>query len=202
MPELSHPQALARVAHLEAQMMQLRSQLVTDDLMQILNRRGLLEYLDALTKEVRWQSEHPDKRRNVVVRSLSVLFVDIDHFKAINTEHGHEAGDIVLKSIAATIKDQVRALDIVGRYGGEEIVVGLVGATAGDAERVAENIRVGIEQLKVVLPNHATVHVTASLGVAEVTANISLVEAIKLADEALYAAKANGRNQVVTASQA
>ncbi|MEI7818825.1 MAG: GGDEF domain-containing protein [bacterium] len=184
---------------LEARIRVLESQLVTDELTQILNRRGLMDYLEVLAGEVRWQGAHPDKRRKVTVTSLSIVFIDIDNFKSINTDYGHDGGDTVLQELAHIIKDQVRALDIVGRYGGEEIVLGLVGATLRDAERVAEHVRARIESTSISMKNKQKITVTASLGVAEMGQTMSLAETIKKADTALYEAKSSGRNRVVIA---
>ena len=193
--------AQERIAKLEAQVQSLEAQLVTDELTGILNRRGLMQRLETLASEVRWQSQHPEKRRKVMVRCLSVLFIDIDHFKNVNNTHGHAAGDVVLKAVAGSIQEHVRALDIVGRYGGEEIVVGLVGADLKDATRVAELIRSYISDMEIKLIKGETVQVTASIGVAEVTDENSLSVSLKQADDALYEAKATGRNRVVVASQ-
>lgn len=193
--------AQERIAKLEAQVQSLEAQLVTDELTGILNRRGLMQRLETLASEVRWQSQHPEKRRKVMVRCLSVLFIDIDHFKNVNNTHGHAAGDVVLKAVAGSIHEHVRALDIVGRYGGEEIVVGLVGADLKDATRVAELIRSYISDMEIKLIKGETVQVTASIGVAEVTDENSLSVSLKQADDALYEAKATGRNRVVVASQ-
>ncbi len=193
--------AQERIAKLEAQVQSLEAQLVTDELTGILNRRGLMQRLETLAGEVRWQSQHPEKRRKVMVRCLSVLFIDIDHFKNVNNTYGHAAGDVVLKAVAGSIQEHVRALDIVGRYGGEEIVVGLVGADIKDATRVAELIRSYISDMEIKLTKGEAVQVTASIGVAEVTDENSLSVSLKQADDALYEAKATGRNRVVVASQ-
>ncbi len=188
-----------KIAQLEKKIHLLESQLVTDELTQILNRRGLMQRLETLASEVKWQTKHPDKRRKVVVRCLSVLFIDIDHFKNINNTFGHEAGDVVLKAVATNIQDHVRALDIVGRYGGEEIVVGLVGADIHDATRVAELLREHIANLEIPLGKGENTQVTASIGVAEVHDSHDLMASLKSADDALYEAKATGRNKVVVA---
>ena len=196
---MDHEACQHKIAQLEEKVRMLESQLVTDELTQILNRRGLMQRLETLASEVKWQTKHPDKRRKVVVRCLSVLFIDIDHFKNINNTYGHEAGDVVLKTVAGDIHDHVRALDIVGRYGGEEMVVGLVGADVHDATRVAELLRERIANLSIKLPNGQSVQVSVSIGVAEVHDPHNLTACLKSADEALYEAKATGRNKVVVA---
>jgi diguanylate cyclase (GGDEF)-like protein len=189
----------ARIADLQAQVQELQKRLVTDELTQILNRRGLMDYLEAIASEVRFQQKHPDKRRSVVIKALSLIFIDIDHFKRINDTYGHDAGDAVLRQVADLIQDQVRQLDIVGRYGGEEIVVGLVGADEKNAARIAEILRTEIEASEFIVPNKDDLKLTASLGVAELTNEKSVAAVLKMADEALYRAKDEGRNRVIVA---
>lgn len=185
-----------RIAALQAQVQLLQERLVTDELTQILNRRGLMEYLEAIANEVRYQFKHPDKRRSVVIKALSIIFLDIDFFKKINDTHGHDAGDDVLRQTAELIQGEVRQLDIVGRYGGEEIVVGLVGASGEHSTRIAENLRRVIEEHDFIVQD-STVKVTASLGVAELHGEDTIAAVLKRADEALYEAKQTGRNKVV-----
>lgn len=185
-----------RIAALQAQVQLLQERLVTDELTQILNRRGLMEYLEAIANEVRYQFKHPDKRRSVVIKALSIIFLDIDFFKKINDTYGHDAGDDVLRQTAELIQAEVRQLDIVGRYGGEEIVVGLVGASGEHSTRIAENLRRVIEDHDFIIRD-TTVKVTASLGVAELHGEDTIAAVLKRADEALYEAKQTGRNKVV-----
>lgn len=123
--------------------------------------------------------------------SLSVLFADIDHFKAVNDEHGHAAGDEVLRNVAKALNTTVRPQDLVGRYGGEEFVVGLLETDRAAAAMVAERIRVAVARLPGPIP------VTISIGLASLEPNTgSLDELLIAADTALYRAKANGRNRV------
>lgn len=188
-----------RIADLQAQVQELQKRLVTDELTQILNRRGLMDYLEAIANEVRFQQKHPDKRRSVVIKALSIIFIDIDHFKRINDTYGHDAGDDVLRQVADIIQDQVRQLDIVGRYGGEEIVVGLVGADRKNAMRIAEILRKAIEESEFAVAEKQDLHITASLGVAELIDEKTIAGVLKRADEALYRAKDEGRNRVIVA---
>lgn len=185
-----------RIAALQAQVRELHQRLVTDELTQIFNRRGLMEYLEAIASEVVYQYKHPDKRRSVVIKSLSIIFLDIDHFKKVNDTYGHDAGDEVLRQTADLIRDRVRQLDIVGRYGGEEIVVGLPGATTVQAKRIADDLRSTIEGHTFRVGGNV-LKVTASLGVAELTPDRNINQTLKVADDALYKAKEMGRNKVV-----
>ena len=188
-----------KIAILQARVAELEQLLVTDEFMHIFNRQGLMQYLGHIADEVRWQHKHPDKRRNVIVRSLSVLFIDIDKFKLVNDNHGHPAGDAVLREVASIIKREVRDLDVVGRYGGEEIVVGLVGAASEHAVKKADSIRQKIADAAFGIPSGETISVTVSIGVAELLQD-SLDQTIKRADAALFESKNSGRNRVTLAS--
>jgi diguanylate cyclase (GGDEF)-like protein len=131
-----------------------------------------------------------------------VLMVDLDHFKRINDKYGHLAGDAVLKAVATTIKNEVRAYDSVGRFGGEEFVVFLPDLTETPAIDIAERIRKAIAELKVEFTDGESHHVmndlSASIGVATYPdAGTALDRLLHAADRALYFAKRTGRNKVV-----
>ena len=130
---------------------------------------------------------------------LSVLMIDLDHFKKVNDTHGHAIGDAVLKAAASKITEGLRAEDVAARYGGEEFIV-LARGTAHDGARVlAQRLRTRIGLAKVLTLN-GIVNVTASIGVAVMQGEGSYktsAELVAAADEALYAAKRNGRDQVV-----
>ena len=187
----------ARIKALERKIAQLQSALVTDELTGILNRRGLMEMLVIMYKEVSYQLQHPQKRRNVIIKSLSVIFIDIDHFKNVNTRYGHAGGDAALERVAQTIKARLRGIDVVGRYGGEEIVVGLIGADGSSAAQIAEDLRATIANLSVQTKT-GKISITISCGVASLRSKDSLEQLIKRADKAVYEAKNSGRNKVVT----
>ena len=126
---------------------------------------------------------------------LSLVLFDIDHFKAVNDTYGHPAGDAVLVAFAGAICDQVREDDIVGRYGGEEFAVVLPGAGESVATSVAERVRVATARLAYPDPAQR-VRVTVSAGVAVMGGKDSPKALLRRADNALYAAKHGGRNQV------
>jgi len=131
---------------------------------------------------------------------VSLLMVDLDHFKRINDEHGHQAGDVALKEVARLIQDSLRNVDIVGRYGGEEFLAILPGTQEDAALRTAERLRASIEKLPIHLPSESdAIHVTASFGVATCRGGnpASASELIRRADTALYEAKQQGRNRVL-----
>jgi diguanylate cyclase (GGDEF)-like protein len=159
----------------------------TDALTGLRNRRKFDAVIDA---EWRRAARHKTP--------LAVLMIDADHFKAYNDSFGHQAGDQVLVSIAICISDSVRrAGDCAARYGGEEFAVMLPGLPAMDALRVAEAIR-----LKVEGSSGEQSASTVSIGVASLTPvpGMDWTGLVNAADKALYAAKANGRNQSVLAS--
>ena len=171
---------------------------VTDALTGLLNRRAFFERLGAeLRRSARYE------------RPLTLLMLDLDHFKRVNDEHGHPAGDRVLTQSAAVVGASLRASDIVARYGGEEFVVMLPETTRAEAEVVAEKLRAAMAgQLFAVGPGEA-LRVTVSVGVAalerpgpldELEPAEAERELVRLADEALYAAKRGGRNRVATAT--
>jgi diguanylate cyclase (GGDEF)-like protein len=127
---------------------------------------------------------------------LAAVMLDLDHFKQINDNHGHAAGDAVLRQAAELVLGICRSTDIPVRFGGEEFIVFMVGPGAAAAVELAERIRTHIERHAFELGNERSLQVTASLGVAQRQAGEGLDELIRRADEALYLAKQNGRNQV------
>lgn len=189
---------LKQIQQLQQRIRQLQEEVVTDELTRVLNRRGLMERIEPFVNEVRHQLENPDQRRGLIIRNFSLIFVDVDKFKTINDTHGHAAGDTVLKEMAERLGHSVRGSDIIGRYGGEEIVIGLLGADIEDATTIAENMRKKVEET----PFHhegTDIPVTASFGVALLQKNMSTNELIDAADKALYRAKEGGRNRVEVA---
>jgi diguanylate cyclase (GGDEF)-like protein len=126
---------------------------------------------------------------------LSVILLDADHFKQINDQYGHSAGDAALRAIAEACNASVRETDVVGRFGGEEFIVLLPHTSAADAEIVAERIRNTMAQRDLNWQDQ-TFNVSLSLGVAEAGIHATDFDGlIAAADEALYAAKRGGRNQ-------
>ena len=129
---------------------------------------------------------------------LCIVMADIDHFKSVNDNHGHLAGDGVLKEVASRIKNSLRGFDIVGRYGGEEFLLILNRADLQTARMVAERIRSRIAATPIDLPE-TLLDVTISMGVAMVKPDEDVNSLVERADKALYNAKENGRNQVALA---
>ncbi len=128
---------------------------------------------------------------------LTVMILDIDHFKHINDAHGHFAGDQILKQAVSIIRNIARRDDIVARFGGDEFIMSVEGLSIPEVIELAETIREGIQQASFVVAEHSFL-VTVSIGIADVTIFDTETESIvSRADKALYRAKEQGRNRVV-----
>ncbi len=134
---------------------------------------------------------------------LSLIFLDVDHFKHYNDRNGHQAGDALLKQISQMILQRVRSTDIVCRYGGEEITIILPHTAKANAKTVATDLMEKISAYPFSQGNHQPLgRVTVSLGVSECpTDSRDTMEVIRLADQALYRAKQNGRNRLALAGE-
>lgn len=135
---------------------------------------------------------------------LSCMYIDIDHFKKINDEVGHQGGDEVLREVALRIKAELRLSDALGRFGGEEFVVLLIDTEHADAQAAGERIRASIADVPLRLRSGASLPVTVSIGIATLNGAVRsgdiesiAQEFVAKADQALYQAKAGGRNRVV-----
>jgi len=164
---------------------------VTDALTGLHNRRYLDNHMKVLFA-----------RATARGRPLSVCITDIDRFKSVNDTHGHDAGDEVLKEVAARIRSTVRGADLACRFGGEEFVVVMPDTDSAAAALIAERLRNIIEQTPFVLKSTgASLNITASLGIACSRSGAETPEQLlKQADRALYDAKNSGRNRVVAAA--
>jgi len=161
----------------------------TDALTGVLNRPTLIERLDSACMRM--------QRRGL---PLSVMFIDLDHFKQINDSRGHAAGDACLAAVVSPIQAELRQSDIIGRYGGEEFVVVLTGADAAEAAPVAQRICQRVAELRIE-GFGAPIRLTCSIGVASSdTLAVWGQHLIAHADAAQYAAKRSGRNQVQLAA--
>lgn len=161
-----------------------------DELTHLLNRRFLSTVL----------------RREVALsgrgkRSFAVIMVDVDHFKAINDRHGHASGDLALQTVAGILLRNLRISDYAFRYGGEEFLLVIVETDEKAALHAAERIRSQIEQETINLPGGHAMRLTVSMGVALHSGHPDYAHVINAADEALYRAKALGRNRVEIATR-
>ena len=163
------------------------SQAATDALTGLANRRS---FDDELALE--W------RRAERVGDSLALLLIDLDDFKSINDGHGHQAGDAVLRRVGAILDSGARQVDLAARYGGEEFALLAPETDVVGATKLAERLRVDLEAATVELPNGSEVGVTASFGVAVKGGLERAEQLVASADEALYEAKRNGKNRVVT----
>jgi len=174
-----------RILDLEQRILELAS---TDFLTGVLNRRAFIERME--------QEMHRAIREET---HLSLILADIDFFKKINDEYGHNAGDLVLRMFTEGISESLRPYDFVGRYGGEEFLVCLPGANESQAKLVAERMRKRTEEMIVTLPEaQGSVQITASFGVTSrvMGSEETLISMTRKADDAMYTAKREGRNRV------
>lgn len=180
----------------------LKNLVVKDELTGLYNRRGFKEEVEKFFKDVLFIKQNPSLRKHVFIDELSVLFLDIDNFKKVNDTYGHKTGDNVLKFVSSIISQKVRILDRVGRWGGEEIVIALIGANEEDAYQKAEEIRKAIKS-RVKIPIHPDLTVTVSCGAATLETGLSsLDELVQRADKAMYEAKHNrGKDNTVKFSE-
>lgn len=131
---------------------------------------------------------------------LSIILLDVDHFKKVNDQHGHSGGDVVLRQVADAIVTNMRSNDFVFRYGGEEFLIVLVETSGDDATRAAESLRRHFENRSIALPDRSEVKITISAGIATYEGHPDYEYFIQAADAALFKAKEAGRNRVVRAA--
>ena len=171
----------------------LEAENITDPLTKVYNRR----YLDRrLAEEV--------VRSKRYTLDLSVLLLDIDHFKRVNDRYGHQAGDVTLSTLGSLFKTGLRDSDVVARYGGEEFLVICTNTAIDGAALVAERLRRLVESQQVQIPDSSggsqTIQISISIGVAGLGASVDNKEKlVQAADQALYRAKGEGRNRVIVA---
>lgn len=169
---------------------QLRHLATRDPLTGVFNRRQFVDFAQqALVRAS--QADEP----------LSVLMIDVDHFKRVNDEHGHATGDQVLAAIAKACEGALRGGDVLARVGGEEFAALLPGTDRFQAEQVAERLRSAMSTLELPTERGATVRPTLSVGVASWRQEEDLDRLLRRADRAMYDAKQAGRNRVATASE-
>jgi len=158
---------------------------ITDPLTRIMNRRGItVGLLDAMAQAERYRTP------------LTVAMADIDHFKEVNDTHGHEAGDRVLKDVAAILSDALRMPDKVGRYGGEEFLMILPHTSLAQGRKIADRIRASVSKWDFDLGSRK-IRLTISIGLCQFKSGEDLEQFLSHADKALYEAKKGGRNLVV-----
>jgi diguanylate cyclase (GGDEF)-like protein len=168
----------------EQQTRALRMVATRDDLTGLLNRKAFLDLAAGMLND-----------RAVTQGTGALILADLDNFKTVNDTHGHAAGDVALQAFAGACQDTVRSTDLVGRYGGEEFVLLIPGASSARAEHIAEEVSRRLAQVPTA---NGLEMPTVSYGVALYDAGTSELESlIAAADEALYTANSQGRNRTV-----
>ncbi|HXP97788.1 MAG TPA: diguanylate cyclase, partial [Telmatospirillum sp.] len=162
----------------------LRSLMMRDSLTGLLNHTALLHFLDTSLASARRSGQ-----------GLCVAMLDLDHFKKVNDVYGHPAGDQVLKALARMLEQRLRNSDVVGRYGGEEFAIVLQGVTVGEATAILDQILRDFSALTFAVDG-AEFSCSFSAGIAGFPDIQAADDLVKAADEALYSAKRDGRNQV------
>lgn len=167
-----------------------RREALTDSLTNLANRKAFDQEIERIVVESRENEE-----------VFSLIMLDIDHFKSFNDDFGHQVGDQVLKLVAKTMTDGVKGRDMAARYGGEEFSILLPGTDMMGAMRVAEQLRKAVESKEIINRNSGERlgRITLSAGVATFAEGEKIEDLIERADNALYTAKRNGRNQVAAA---
>lgn len=183
----------AEVTQLREHFEQARREALSDSLTGLANRKNFEQTLTLFSKAA--QENH---------EPLSLMLLDIDHFKLFNDSHGHQTGDTVLQLVARTLSDNVKGQDLAARYGGEEFALLLPRTRADQAVKLGDNIRALIATRKLVKRNSGEElgRITISAGVAEYRSGEALSSFVQRADAALYGAKHDGRNRVVAATEA
>ncbi len=182
----ANTQLQAHMAEIQALQARLQDQAIRDSLTGLFNRRYLEETLQREIAQA-YRSQHP----------LGIVMVDVDHFKDINDTYGHLAGDTALQALGQLLAANTRSSDIACRYGGEEFVLALPGATLETARERAEHLRLAVEALRVDYAG-ARLSLTISAGVAAYPLHGERAdEVLDRADQALYQAKSGGRNRCV-----
>lgn len=161
---------------------QLRNSLQTDPLTGVLSRQGFFEQAELL---LGWAQQHKDR--------ICLAVLDLDHFKQVNDVHGHQIGDRVLRQVCQTLGEQIRQQDLLGRFGGDELMLLLPDTTPDDAVLLCERLRESIEQLQIRALQR---HVTVTFGVCEQQPEENFSQLFLRADKTLLKAKQLGRNRV------
>lgn len=181
------------IDHLRSSFQQSLEMAVTDELTGLYNRRYLASHLSAMFDRAFWTG-----------RPLSVMVLDLDHFKSVNDTHGHDVGDRVIREFAERVRNSVRGIDLACRYGGEEFLIAMPDTEKEAARIVAERLRLEVAGHKLLINSgRDELKVTVSIGIASTedgSKDDTPQRLIKRADEALYAAKSGGRNRVVAAA--
>lgn len=179
---------IRNISDIREKMKEFEKLLIRDYLTGLYNRRF---FMDRFNEEIAWSIMYNEP--------FSLMMIDIDHFKKINDTYGHACGDEVLRQVAAAMLSALRVQDITARYGGEEFIALLPNTNAENAANAAEVLRAAVQDKDFIVNNSDKIPVTISVGVTvfEGSPGMTLDSIISQADNALYDAKAGGRNRVV-----
>lgn len=181
---------LARTRELEALAVKLKQRAEHDPLTGLLNRAGFTERFNRLRQSCAQQNQ-----------TLTLVLIDIDHFKRLNDQYGHNAGDKVLQHFSELLRSRVRVSDCVGRWGGEEFIIALGHCQESGAQRFCEQLLASLKQDPCIY-HQSQLYYTATFGIVCLPINVDTLDTwIKSADDALYQGKASGRAQVVMSSK-
>lgn len=183
-----------KIKFLEKKIRFLEKLVCIDELTKIYNRRGFLDFVYKILKELEIDTKL--EKRKKIIKNHSLIIFDIDNFKTINDHFGHLVGDKILKIVSFEIKKNVRSSDILGRWGGEEIVLFLIDTDKNQALKIANKIRKKIENKKIKIHNQY-INITISGGVSDFLKYKDFKKVFKKADTALYKAKKSGKNKIV-----
>lgn len=181
----------AITGYLEETQQRLRAEAVLDPLTGQLNRRGLNEVVAGSLSYLQ-RNQQP----------AALLMIDLDHFKRVNDQFGHDGGDLVLVQTAKAIKTMLRQSDVLARFGGEEFLIFLPAANRDMAQRTAERLLEGVRQLEWPASMPEDYQLTISIGVSVFGPDYDFGRTLRLADQALYRAKQNGRDRIEFAGTA
>lgn len=173
-----------RIASLSAESA-LQRLAATDSLTGLYNRRRMLEVLEG---------QHTRSKRSG--QPAALLLADVDHFKRVNDEHGHEAGDVVLCRVASCLRETLRSQDACARWGGEEFLMLLPDTDLAGAETVARKLNAAVSDLEIEVDGKSP-QITLTCGVALLDPKIEIYQSVRAADDAMYRGKESGRNRVV-----
>lgn len=178
----------------------LRVLVTKDELTGVLNRRGFFEELNKIFTDIHFAQEHAESRKHFFIDVAALLYIDVDNFKPVNDILGHAAGDNLLKKIISLIEKEIRRMDFIGRLGGDEFGIVLMGSSADDAFKQAEKIRHIVAKFVKISKKRGkkAPKVTLSIGVASSDDADTPEKLIERADFAMYEAKHDhGGNKVI-----
>ncbi|MEK7593474.1 MAG: GGDEF domain-containing protein [Patescibacteria group bacterium] len=190
----------SEIQKLKEEIKRLKESAYKDELSKLYNRHGFKEEAEKFLKEAIAFQKHPERRESFLVKNFALTIFDIDNFKQLNDTYGHQAGDEALKTLGKLILERIRDIDLAARWGGEEFILGLIGANENDAYNIADDIRKKIAETKFKY-GKKILKFTVSGGVADFSQAKNFEDLFKLADKAMYKAKKQGKNKIVKSSK-